>query len=104
MCVVVQVMAKDLFKAVKEKYGEKLNSLISTKIIVVAGDITYENLCIKDNNLLNQIHNEVDVVVNLAATTNFDERYVPPCFIFVPEKKMKRDTDYYCNNFINNCL
>nr|GMD73860.1 alcohol-forming fatty acyl-CoA reductase-like [Ipomoea batatas] len=70
-----EVMAKDLFKVVKDKYGKKLNSLISRKILVVAGDIMYENLGIKDTNLLDQIWREVDVVVNLAATTNFYERY-----------------------------
>ncbi|XP_031112843.1 alcohol-forming fatty acyl-CoA reductase-like [Ipomoea triloba] len=70
-----EVMAKDLFKVVKHKYGEELNSLMSSKIIVVAGDITYQNLGIKDTNLLDQMWREVDVVVNLAATTSFDERY-----------------------------
>ncbi|KAG9158121.1 hypothetical protein Leryth_000278 [Lithospermum erythrorhizon] len=55
--------------------GQKLNSLISEKITIVPGDITFENLGVKDSNLLEEMCREVDVVVNVAATTNFDERY-----------------------------
>uniref|UniRef100_A0A5B7BPA9 Fatty acyl-CoA reductase n=1 Tax=Davidia involucrata TaxID=16924 RepID=A0A5B7BPA9_DAVIN len=70
-----EVIAKDLFRVLKEKWGANLNSLISEKVTPVAGDITYENLGVKDTNLLEEMWREVDVVVNLAATTNFDERY-----------------------------
>ncbi|XP_022898658.1 fatty acyl-CoA reductase 3-like [Olea europaea var. sylvestris] len=70
-----EVIAKDLFMVLKEKYGRNLNSLISQKIVVVPGDITCENLGIKDRDLLEEMWKEIDVVVNLAATTNFDERY-----------------------------
>nr|GME13447.1 alcohol-forming fatty acyl-CoA reductase-like [Ipomoea batatas] len=69
-----EVMAKDLFKVVKEKYGEKLNSIISEKVSVVAGDVTGENMGVKDSHMLDQMHREVDVVVNLAAITDFYER------------------------------
>ena len=68
-------MAKDLFRVLREKLGASLNSLISEKITPVAGDITCENLGVKDSNLVEEMWKEVDVVVNLAATTNFDERY-----------------------------
>nr|GMD64627.1 alcohol-forming fatty acyl-CoA reductase-like [Ipomoea batatas] len=70
-----EVMAKDLFKVVKEKYGEKLNSIISEKVSVVAGDVTGENMGVKDSHMLDQMHREVDVVVNLAAITDVYERY-----------------------------
>ncbi|KAG8387510.1 hypothetical protein BUALT_Bualt02G0028600 [Buddleja alternifolia] len=70
-----EVIAKELFKVLKEKCGENLSSLISDKVRVVAGDITCEDLGIKDSCLLEEMRKEVDVVVNLAATTNFDERY-----------------------------
>nr|GMD61563.1 alcohol-forming fatty acyl-CoA reductase-like [Ipomoea batatas]GMD71326.1 alcohol-forming fatty acyl-CoA reductase-like [Ipomoea batatas]GMD73859.1 alcohol-forming fatty acyl-CoA reductase-like [Ipomoea batatas]GME17404.1 alcohol-forming fatty acyl-CoA reductase-like [Ipomoea batatas] len=68
-------MAKDLFRVVKEKYGEKLNSIISEKVSVVAGDVTCENMGVKDSHLLDQMHREVELVVNLAAITDFYERY-----------------------------
>lgn len=71
----LQVIAKEIFSVLKDKYGGNLNSLLSQKVQVVAGDITTENLGIKDASLLGEMWNEVDTVVNLAANTNFDERY-----------------------------
>ncbi|XP_027083886.1 alcohol-forming fatty acyl-CoA reductase-like [Coffea arabica] len=70
-----EIIAKDLFRVLKEKCGTDLNTLIAQKITVVPGDITCDNLGVKDLNLVEEMWREVDVVVNLAATTNFDERY-----------------------------
>lgn len=70
-----EVMAKELFKVLKNKYGGNLNSLLAQKVRVVPGDISCENLGVKDKDLLEEMWNEVDVVVNLAANTKFDERY-----------------------------
>ncbi|KAL3518517.1 hypothetical protein ACH5RR_021106 [Cinchona calisaya] len=70
-----EIIEKDLFRVLKEKCGPDLNTLISQKIKVVPGDITCDKLGIKDLNLVEEMWKEVDVVVNLAATTNFDERY-----------------------------
>ncbi|KAL3828555.1 hypothetical protein ACJIZ3_017357 [Penstemon smallii] len=70
-----ELIAKDLFRVVKEEHGGNLNSFLSEKVRVVPGDITYDNLGVKDSDLLEEMWKEVDVVVNLAATTNFDERY-----------------------------
>lgn len=52
-----------------------MTSFISEKITIVPGDITCETLGINDLNLSLEISTAVDVVINLAATTNFDERY-----------------------------
>lgn len=61
----------------KEKLGAvKFNSLISEKVVMVPGDITCEGLGVKDSALMEQMWSQVDVIVNLAATTNFDERCV----------------------------
>ena len=70
----VQIIGKELFKVLKEKNGANLSSLIAEKVRVVAGDITFENLGVKDLSLLEEMLTGIDVVVNLAATTNFDER------------------------------
>ncbi|XP_076906732.1 alcohol-forming fatty acyl-CoA reductase-like [Bidens hawaiensis] len=70
-----EAVAKDLFKVLKEKYGTNLQSFLSEKVIPVAGDITCENLGVKDSNLIEEMWQNIDVVVNVAATTNFDERY-----------------------------
>ncbi|KAH7541749.1 fatty acyl-CoA reductase 3 [Ziziphus jujuba] len=70
-----EVIAKDLFRPLKEKWGSNLNSLISEKLKVVAGDISREDLGLKDLSLRQEMLNQIDAIVNLAATTNFDERY-----------------------------
>lgn len=62
--------------------GSNFNSFISEKISVVAGDITCEDLGIKECNIKEQLWREIDVIVNLAATTNFDERY-PFCNVLL---------------------
>ncbi|PWA27324.1 alcohol-forming fatty acyl-CoA reductase [Artemisia annua] len=69
-----EAVAKDLFKILKEKYGTNLQSFLSEKVTPVAGDITYENLGVTDSDLIQEMWRDVDVVVNVAATTNFDER------------------------------
>uniref|UniRef100_A0A7N0V0I4 Fatty acyl-CoA reductase n=1 Tax=Kalanchoe fedtschenkoi TaxID=63787 RepID=A0A7N0V0I4_KALFE len=70
-----EILGKDLFRVVKEKYGKTLNTLISEKIVPVAGDISCEDMGVTNPGLLEDMAKEVDVIVNLAATTNFDERY-----------------------------
>jgi len=59
----------------KENHGAKFNSFISEKVTMVPGDIAQEIFNLKDTNLLEELYNRTDVIVNLAATTNFDERY-----------------------------
>lgn len=69
-------MGKDLFKVLREKCGPNFTTFVSQRTTIVPGDITCENLGVNDTNLLEQMWKEVDIVVNLAATTNFDERYI----------------------------
>ncbi|RZB83829.1 Alcohol-forming fatty acyl-CoA reductase isoform C [Glycine soja] len=70
-----EIIAKDLFIVLKEKLGANFKSFISEKVTLVPGDISYEDLGLKDSILREEICNQTDVIVNLAATTNFDERY-----------------------------
>lgn len=51
-----------------------MNSIVSEKLTVVPGDISKEDLGLQDSDLREEILSQVDVIVNLAATTNFDER------------------------------
>ncbi|KNA14189.1 hypothetical protein SOVF_109850 isoform B, partial [Spinacia oleracea] len=48
---------------------------IQEKVCVVPGDITCKDLGIKESKLKEELWRDVDIIVNLAATTNFDERY-----------------------------
>ncbi|TQD73638.1 hypothetical protein C1H46_040827 [Malus baccata] len=52
-----------------------MNSIISEKLTVVPGDISREDLGLNDSSLREEMLSHIDVIVNLAATTNFDERY-----------------------------
>ncbi|KAK9061611.1 hypothetical protein SSX86_018793 [Deinandra increscens subsp. villosa] len=70
-----EAVAKDLFNILKQKYGTNLQSFLSEKVTPVAGDITCENLGVQDSILIEEMWGDIDVVVNVAATTNFDERY-----------------------------
>ncbi|EEF33300.1 Male sterility protein, putative [Ricinus communis] len=70
-----EVIGKDLFKVLRERYGASLNSFVSEKMTPIPGDISREDLGIKDSNLRNEMLKDIDVVINFAATTNFDERY-----------------------------
>lgn len=73
--IYAQIIAKDLFSVLKEKYEGDLSSLVSEKVRVVAGDIACEeDLGVKDSDLMEEMLEQVDVVVNLAATVKFDER------------------------------
>lgn len=71
----MKIIGKDLFKLLKENLGTKFNSFVSEKLTLVPGDISKEDLNLKDSTLVEEICNQTDVIVNLAATTNFDERY-----------------------------
>jgi fatty acyl-CoA reductase len=70
-----EILAKDLFNLLKENLGTNYKSFISEKLSVVPGDITSEDLGLKDSNLRENISSQIDVIINLAATTNFNERY-----------------------------
>ncbi|CAN7022246.1 unnamed protein product [Brassica rapa subsp. trilocularis] len=71
-----EVFEKDLFKVLRENIGEEnLNTLFSEKVVPVAGDISTDCFGVKDSNLRERMQKEIDIVVNVAATTNFDERY-----------------------------
>ncbi|KAI4368716.1 hypothetical protein MLD38_017241 [Melastoma candidum] len=69
------VLEKELFRVLREKCGEDFSSLISDKVITVAGDITFRDLGLKDSELRDQMLDQINVIINLAATTKFDERY-----------------------------
>ncbi|TYJ26446.1 hypothetical protein E1A91_A07G120300v1 [Gossypium mustelinum] len=70
-----EIVGKDLFRNLKKKCGTNFSSFISQKITVIPGDLTHQDLGLHDSDLLQLLCKELDVLLNLAATTNFDERY-----------------------------
>ncbi|KAH9326783.1 hypothetical protein KI387_006961, partial [Taxus chinensis] len=69
-----EVIYSDLFKCVQETHGKKYEEFMMQKLVPVMGDITRENLGMKPE-LVEKISKEVDIVLNSAANTTFDERY-----------------------------
>lgn len=63
-----------MFKVLRESRGANVNSYLLEKVIPISGDISFENLGIRDSNLTEELFEEIDIIVNSAATTNFDER------------------------------
>ncbi|XP_045829436.1 fatty acyl-CoA reductase 3-like [Trifolium pratense] len=70
-----EIIGKDLFRILKEKLGTNFTTFLSEKLTLVPGDISLEDLGLEDSILKEEIYNQTDVIVNLAANTNFDERY-----------------------------
>ncbi|XP_073146337.1 fatty acyl-CoA reductase 1-like [Henckelia pumila] len=69
-----EIFGIDLFRVLREEMGGDLSSLLD-KVIPIPGDISHDNLGIVDSELRHNMLQEIDIIVNSAATTNFDERY-----------------------------
>ncbi|KAL8130096.1 hypothetical protein V2J09_019251 [Rumex salicifolius] len=71
-----EIIGKELFKVLKEKMGENFESFVTEKVKMVSGDITcQDDLEIKEASFKDDMFQNLDVIINLAANTNFDERY-----------------------------
>ncbi|GLT44493.1 hypothetical protein SLA2020_183850 [Shorea laevis] len=70
-----EVLGKELFSVLRGILGSNIDSFFHEKVIPVPGDISCENLGIQDITLRKEIWRNTNIVVNCAATTNFDERY-----------------------------
>ncbi|XP_016694418.1 alcohol-forming fatty acyl-CoA reductase [Gossypium hirsutum] len=70
-----EIISTELFKILRDKWGSKFDALISSKVIAVEGDISSENLGLEDSKLREELRKEIEIVVNSAATTSFNERY-----------------------------
>ncbi|XP_062086569.1 putative fatty acyl-CoA reductase 7 [Humulus lupulus] len=70
-----EVIGKEVFRVLREERGKDFDAFINEKLIAVAGDIAYEDLRIEDVNLRHQLWDNLDIILNSAATTDFYERY-----------------------------
>lgn len=72
----MQVTGTELFSLLRDKYGEEgFDLFIRDKIVPLAGDIKNQDLGLEPPTL-DALAKEMDVIVNVAATTNFYERSV----------------------------
>ncbi|KAF6987206.1 hypothetical protein CFC21_004869 [Triticum aestivum] len=72
--VLTEVVGTELFDVLRSKHGADFNSLMKDKIFPLAGDMVCEN-CALPSSTIEQISKEIDVIVSVAATTSFYERY-----------------------------
>ena len=73
----MQVIGTELFGKLSEKHGDGFQQFIQEKIVALPGDIIYDNLGL---DTLEALAKDIDIIVNIAATTNFYERFL----LFVP--------------------
>ncbi|KAF7050415.1 hypothetical protein CFC21_058787 [Triticum aestivum] len=69
-----EVVDTELFKRLQEIHGKDYQGFIATKLVPVVGDVRETNIGIAPE-LADEIAERVDIIVNSAANTTFDERY-----------------------------
>lgn len=73
----IKVIGKDPFNLLREKYGiTGFHNFIKEKVVPLAGDIVDGYLGLH-NSRVHALSEEIDVIINVAETTNFFERFVP---------------------------
>ncbi|KAL0460070.1 UNVERIFIED_CONTAM: putative fatty acyl-CoA reductase 4, partial [Sesamum latifolium] len=68
-----EVVSVELFRVVKKEFGS--NAGLLERVVPVSGDVSLENLGIIESSVREEIWRDVNIFVNSAATTKFDERY-----------------------------
>ncbi|KAL5976734.1 hypothetical protein ACLOJK_021067 [Asimina triloba] len=69
-----EIIYNDIFKCLKETHGKSYEAFMLSKLVPVVGNVTEDNLGIEED-LEDQITEEVEIIINSAANTTFDERY-----------------------------
>ncbi|XP_059296013.1 fatty acyl-CoA reductase 2, chloroplastic [Lycium ferocissimum] len=69
-----EILNADIFKNLKQVHGKSYDTFMLSKLVPVVGNVCETHLGL-DKGLANVIAKEVDIIVNSAANTTFDERY-----------------------------
>ncbi|BBH05140.1 hypothetical protein Prudu_016445, partial [Prunus dulcis] len=62
-------------QVLRDKWGAKFDSFIAKKVVAVPGDVTFDDLGVKEFKLREEMWTDIEIILNSAGTTNFDERY-----------------------------
>lgn len=62
-----QILDKEVFSVLKEKHGSGFQSFVRSKLQPVGGDIGHENLGIRDPDQRQNLFEEVQIIVHVAA-------------------------------------
>ena len=73
--VCVKIINTELFKCLRQIHGKSYQAFMSSKLVPLVGNICESNLGLDEDSFC-VIADEVDVIVNSAANTTFDERLV----------------------------
>ncbi|KEH41771.1 fatty acyl-CoA reductase 2, chloroplastic [Medicago truncatula] len=92
-----EIINTELFRCLRQIHGKSYQAFMLSKLVPIVGDICETNLGL-DEELYDIIADEVDVIVNSAANTTFDERYDTainintrgPCRLMAIAKKCKK--------------
>ncbi|XP_076910498.1 fatty acyl-CoA reductase 2, chloroplastic-like [Bidens hawaiensis] len=69
-----EIIDIELFKSLQQTYGKSYQSFMLSKLVPVIGNVCETNLGL-DEDTADVIAKDVDIIVNSAANTTFDERY-----------------------------
>ncbi|XP_042481307.1 fatty acyl-CoA reductase 2, chloroplastic-like [Macadamia integrifolia] len=69
-----EIINEELFKCLKQNHGKAYQSFMLSKLVPVVGNVCESNIGMEED-LAELIAGEVDVIINSAANTTFDERY-----------------------------
>ncbi|CAI0402456.1 unnamed protein product [Linum tenue] len=69
-----EILNAELFKTLRQTYGKSFQTFMLSKLVPVVGDVCESNLGLEQE-LADLIADDVDIIVNSAANTTFDERY-----------------------------
>ncbi|KAJ9558940.1 hypothetical protein OSB04_013554, partial [Centaurea solstitialis] len=69
-----EIINTELFKSLQQAYGKSYQSFMLSKLVPVIGNVCESNLGL-DEDAAEVIAKDVDIIVNSAANTTFDERY-----------------------------
>ncbi|XP_059669845.1 fatty acyl-CoA reductase 2, chloroplastic [Cornus florida] len=69
-----EIINTDLFKCLQQTYGKSYQAFMLSKLVPVVGNACESNLGL-DEDIADMIAKDVDIIVNSAANTTFDERY-----------------------------
>ncbi|KAL8204790.1 hypothetical protein R6Q57_010413 [Mikania cordata] len=69
-----EIIKTELFSSLQQVYGQSYQSFMLSKVVPVIGNVCESNLGL-DEDTSDVIAKDVDIIVNSAANTTFDERY-----------------------------
>ncbi|KAE8766976.1 alcohol-forming fatty acyl-coenzyme A reductase [Hordeum vulgare] len=94
-----EVFGKELFGLLREFHGAGFDAFVKEKVVALAGDVTCEGFGVCAETLQElRLNDELNVIINGAATTNFYERYDVALDVNVLAVKHMCDFARTCHN------